>query len=144
MRITFDMAYEILEILGSSDDPIEFNGRETSISDLYYNDGYHNDSKIDFNTDSRRINIMFYGTSSKGSRRRRGTLFTMIADRLGIPVPSKNRVTTKRAIKQRATTSVKKGRTRDSLGRFVPKGKSIPKVQNAATLARHILTSTSN
>lgn len=137
------MAYEILEILGSSDDPIEFNGRETSISDLYYNDVYHNGSKIDFDTDSRRINIMFYGASSKGSRRRRGTLFTMIADRLGIPVPSKNRVTTKR-VKQRTTTSVKKGRTRDSLGRFVPKGNSTPKVQNAATLARHILTSTSN
>jgi hypothetical protein len=132
IHIDLDMAADILEILGSVDDPIEYNGRQTSIDEIV------NDLMEPANSDARKVHIKFFGSRGKQLRRRNGTVYTMILDRLGAPA-------TTRAPEPRARRT-KSGRQRDAQGRFLPGKTSRPKrqapkpvVNNGATLARHIL-----
>lgn len=69
-------ALEILDALWSSDDPIWYQGKETTPDGL-------RDEPLDMSADARRIRIMFFGKHGRGIRRRQGTLHSMILDRLG-------------------------------------------------------------
>lgn len=75
--LTVEDAVNVLRYLGSAEDPIWVGGIEIAPEKLTYE---HALSR----KDSRRFQIQFYGIRGRQLRKRRGTLFTMILDRLGV------------------------------------------------------------
>jgi len=78
VKIDLDIngAGQILDALGSDQDPVYYRGIETTVNELAY--GEHGDK------DARRFVIEFYGGRSRGLRKIKGTVFAMILDRLGV------------------------------------------------------------
>jgi len=77
IKLDIQQAIQILDALGSSNDPIVFRGKETSPNTLSY------DFSIEDSEPASKIRIKFWTDNGKQIT---GSLITMVAERLGLKI----------------------------------------------------------
>lgn len=77
IKLDISQAVQILDILYSSDDPIEFRGEETSPNNLLY------DFELSDTRSASGTRIQFWITNGKKVS---GSLYTMVRERLGLSI----------------------------------------------------------
>ena len=78
------LALQLLDDLGSSEDPIFFRGKEITPNDFFYNDNSFSigDKFIDVYTKASQVRIKYWGIRNGKFGLYRGSLYSMVLDRL--------------------------------------------------------------